>query len=450
MTISEDRFDLLRNFFRYLVPSIIALLSVSTAAVVDGLLVAHYLGPEAVSAVNLLIPPMTLMFGLSLMFAIGGVVQCTYYRAENNQASADTIFTNTLLVVLAIALLLEASAFVLRYKLFAILGATPDVITFLNDYFCVLLVGVPLQLIAVVLYYFVRGFGYPRAATTALLCGACINVVLDFYFLGVLRLGIASAAAATVAAQITQFLILGIIIYRRQLLRWRPSWLRLKETFHSSANGISEFVNEISVGLVIGVMQWILIRQDGVNAVAGFALVNYGLFINAMVCCAVAEVVYTLASQNIGSGQIHTARAYRRLAIVCVLGFTSTFAVVFGMWGPNWFLFLVPVHAADYAVQYLGWLWPVFILCGINMIISAWFTGCRRVMESTSIAILRSLILPLVFVCFIVIFQLDLPAVAVLPAAEICTLIVAFWLFARFGSVTLSDSGYRELPPVQQ
>lgn len=440
ITSAASEPGLLRTFLHYLIPSIVALLSVSTAAVVDGLLVAHYLGPEAVSAVNLLIPPMTLMFGLSLMFAIGGGVQCAYYKAENDNPAANAIFSNTIFLVLILAIFLAASTFLLRYPLFTLLGASPEIIALLDAYFCVLLLGVPLQLVAVVFYYFVRGLGHPRKATAALLCGAGINAALDIYLLGVLRLGIASAAWATVAAQLTQFLILLTVMLRYRILHWQLDLRRIKETIRSSANGLSEFVNEISVGLVIGVTQWILIRQHGVDAVAGFALVNYGLFINAMVCCAVAEVIYTLGSQNIGAGRVHRAHEYLRLAILCTLAFTIGFTLILIAFGPQWFAFLVPSAAAEYAIVFLNWLWPVFTLCGLNMAISAWFTGCRRVKESTVIAMSRSLILPAMFIVLIYWTGLNVPAVAALPTAEIITFALAVWFFLRNGMLRKTES----------
>lgn len=431
INVADKSEPLLRNFIRYLIPSIVALLSVSTAAVVDGLMVARFIGPQAVAAVNLLIPPMTLMFGLSLMFAIGGSIQAAYHAGENKLTAAHTIFSNTLLVVALFAVVAAGTAFLFRNGLFRFLGATADMMPVLDAYFCVFLLGVPFQLLAVVFYYFVRSAGRPRAATSALLFGAGVNIALDLYLLGVLRLGIASAAWATVAAQFTQFVILLSVLVRSKLFCWKPNLRHIPEVVHSGLNGLSEFINEISVGLVIGLLHWLLIRKYDVNGVAGFALINYALFINAMVCCAVAEVVFTLASQNIGAGNLSRARQYLRLAAASLMIFTGGFTLLLLGKGADWFSLFLPGDAAAYAAQFLGWLWPAFLLAGLNMLISAWFTGCRAIRASTVIAVSRSLFLPILFLTAISLSELQVSLVAALPAAELITFGMALWLWVR-------------------
>lgn len=422
----ENRFFL--HFFRYLIPSIIALLSVSSATIVDGLMVARFIGHEAVSAVNLLIPPLTFMFGLSLMFAIGNAVQATYYLGQAKNKDVQRVFSNTALVVGGIAIVAVTIAYVLQESIFSILGAPEEILIYLRRYFSVLLIGVPFQLLSVVFYYFIRSLGYPRQATWGLMLGASINIVLDVIFLGVLKLDIASAAWATVMAQITQFSVLLWVVRSKGNMVWKPSLHRIKEVFQAAMNGLSEFINEISVGIVIGVMHWILGTQYGVDALAGFALVNYGVFLNVMICCAVAEVVYTLASQRLSVGDNNGAKIYRHLSIGFIFVFSCAYSFTLIVLGPKLFLFLYPESAAEFAEYYLKWIWPAFILCGFNMVISAWFTGCQMITQSTLIAMSRSLILPLIFLWVLMECFNSYPPVFSFVLAEILTVMLSIIL----------------------
>jgi len=426
--VTETHF--LRTFFYYLIPSVVGLLSISTASVVDGLLVAHFLGSSPLAAVNLLIPVITFYFGVGLMLAVGVSVRATFYLGQQREADASTLFSNCVLLVALFAVIAMTAATLLQERLFAALGAPSEIFPLLHDYFQVLLLGWLPQLLAVALYYCLRSLGYPKAATGALVAGALVNVILDWTFLGIFHWGIASAAWATVIAQLVQCGVLLLLFLRLpHRLQWRPRWRGLKDVFRAGTNGFSEFINEISVGVVLGVLHWLLLRQAGTDAMAGFALVNYGLFIHTMIGCAIAEVVYTLVSRNAGSGRYEDAQVFFRLGLFVAVIFSGTYTGVLLLFGPAWIDALFPSAAGHYSHQYLTWIWPAFIACACSLVLSAYFTGLQNARDSASIALLRSLILPLIFLLATAQGWIDLPPVAAITFAEWLTLAVAigFW-----------------------
>jgi putative MATE family efflux protein len=425
---SHESPHFLRTFLYYLIPSVVGLLSISTASVVDGLLVAHFLGPSSLAAVNVLIPVITFYFGVGLMLAVGVSVRAAFYLGQQREADASTIFSNCVLLTALFAVIMMAIATLLQEQLFAVLGAPREIFPLLRDYFPVLLLGWLPQLLAVVFYYCLRSLGYPRAATGALVAGALVNIMLDWIFLSVFRWGLASAAWATVAAQLIQCGAL-LLLFRclPHRLFWRPRWRGWMNVVRAGANGFSELINEISVGVVLGVLHWLLLRHAGTDAMAGFALVNYSLFIHTMIGCAVAEVVYTLVSRNVGSGRYEDAQVFFRLGLWVAVIVSGTYTFVLLMFGPAWIDYLFPSAAAHYSHQYLTWIWPAFIACACSLVLSAYFTGLQNARASASIALLRSLLLPLIFFLATGRGWIDLPPVAAIVFAEWITLGVAVW-----------------------
>jgi Na+-driven multidrug efflux pump len=425
---THQNIRILRTFFHYLIPSVIGLLSLSTASVVDGLLVAHFLGPAALAAVNLLIPVLTFYFGVGLMLAVGASVRATFDLERQGHADASMIFSNTLLLVAVLAFSAMVAAYFLQSVLFSLLGAPPELHLLLRQYFQVLLLGWLPQLLAVTFYYFVRALGHPRAATGALICGAMVNIVLDGLFLGIFRWDLASAAWATVIAQTIQCLVLWTWFLRLPHgLRWRPRWRGLKIVGRASANGFSEFINEISAGVVLGVLHSQLLRQSGADALAGFSLVNYSLFIHLMIGCAIAEVVYTLVSRHTGRGDFVGARSFFHAGLLSALSIAGMYTLVLLIFGPLWMRAIFPQAAGDYSHAYLLWIWPAFIACACNLVLGARFTGLQNARISLSIALLRSLFLPLALLVLVDWARLGVPAVAAIPAAEWMTLAMAIW-----------------------
>jgi Na+-driven multidrug efflux pump len=81
------------TFIKYLVPSLLGLIAMTSASLVDGIFIGNYLGTTALAAVNLIIPITMLMFGVGIMLSIGGSVLSGKYLGENNVTAASAIFS---------------------------------------------------------------------------------------------------------------------------------------------------------------------------------------------------------------------------------------------------------------------------------------------------------------------------------------------------------------------
>ena len=72
------------TFIKYMMPSLLGLIAMTSASLVDGMFIGNYEGVTALAAVNLIIPITTLLFGVSMMISIGGSVRGGKYLGEKN------------------------------------------------------------------------------------------------------------------------------------------------------------------------------------------------------------------------------------------------------------------------------------------------------------------------------------------------------------------------------
>ena len=151
------------------------------------------------------------------------------------------------------------------------------------------------------LYYFVRVDGNPILASLSLIISAMMNIVLDWVFLAEMGMGIEGAAYAT---GISQSLIL-IILFSHFLKKDRHlgltslsgSWWRV---YQGMANGVSEFANEISIGLTTLLLNWVMITRVGIEGVAALTIVNYLFFIGVIIFNTLLSATCTLVSMRLG------------------------------------------------------------------------------------------------------------------------------------------------------
>ncbi|MFQ3787688.1 MATE family efflux transporter [Halomonas sp. A29] len=424
-------------FFRYALPSVAGLLALTTANIVDGIFIGNFVGGEALAALNLLIPCFAMLFGLALALAIGGTVRAGKYMGEGNTTAASAIFSKSLIATFGLALTAALLGAVFHESLYRLLGASPELYPLMSEYFLLIVWVLVVQLVTMVLYYFIRVDGFPGLATVALVAGAGTNIVLDALLVGYLDYGLRGAAVATGCAQLLQLaILLSYFASKRRRLRFRLRQDGWGEVLKAGGNGISEWINEASVGLVMLLINWLLIISHGVSGVAAFTVVNYLIFLSLMVFYGIADAMHVLLSHNLGAGNARRIRTFMGCGVSVILGLGGV--LVLAVWfqgGSLVRLFLDP--AADPAItgladRFLTILWPLFLINGLNVLLSVYLTAMQKPLPSAVVALSRSLVLPGLLLVLIATFFPHWPLLVALPLAEWLTFGLALALFLRF------------------
>lgn len=418
----------LATFARFALPSILGLLAITTASIVDGIFVGHFVSSDGLAAINLLIPYLTLVFGFALMIAIGGAVRCGHFLGQSMAEKASSVLSKCLAAVLLVGVSFMLLSWWQDERILRLLGTPDSLLPLILPYFHVIAAVLVIQIFTMVLYYFVRQDNGQKLGTTALVTGALMNIVLDTVFIGYLDMGLLGAAWATAIAQTVQLVILVSYFLRQQRLlywSWPSDWAELK---HISFNGLSECINEISGGLVILVLNWLLVTQLNVDGIAAFAVINYMIFVSLMLYYGIADALHLLVSHNHGAGKPQRISQFLFTAIAMVLLISLGMTLVL-LLCPQFltalFLNEAAQGTAELSVQFAQLVWPLFLINGVNVILSIYLTAMQKPKPSMLIALSRGLILPVgLLLLFTFILSSPLFLVA-LPLAEWLTFSLA-------------------------
>ena len=94
-----EKDSILKIFIKYAVPSVLGMLAMSTAQVVDGIFIGRFVGPEGLAAINLAWPLVMVFSGISLMIGIGGSTLANISRGAGSDRSADNFYTMTMMIL---------------------------------------------------------------------------------------------------------------------------------------------------------------------------------------------------------------------------------------------------------------------------------------------------------------------------------------------------------------
>lgn len=388
----------LPTFFYYAVPSMVGLVALTTTSLVDGIFVGNYVGAQALASVTLLVPLLTVLNALALMFAIGGSVGAGAHIGAEDPRTASSVFSQTLLATVAATTLFALASIVFEPWLFRLLNVPAELVPMVGQYFGILRWTLVIQLTTMVLYYFVRADGHPILATVALLVGSLGNITLDVFFVCQWGWGLAGAAWSTAIAQVAQAAVLCTYFFsRRRTLQfsWRQSrWAHL---FRACYNGVSEFINEISAGIIIWLLNFLLIGRLGVDGVAAFSVVSYYIYLSLMLTYGVADALHLLVSQNYGAGNRQRIRQFLSTAVMASggIGFILALSLLlFREQLTGWFLSGEEAAIVAEAGRLAAAVWPLFLVNGVNVILSCYLTAIHQPTPSAIVATLRGLVLP--------------------------------------------------------
>ena len=423
------------NFFALFIPSIIGLLAFSSASLIDGIFVGNFVGAQALAAINLLIPFINLLFGIGYMLSVGGSVRGGKYIGEGRFDLASGVFSKILILCMSFSIMVVIVGLYFEDHLYRALGANDELIPLMSEYFRIRFPFMIAEMFIIVMYYFVRIDGFANFSAVGILVASVINVILDYVFVAEFQWGLAGAAWATGLAQACAVLyFLSYFILKKRKLSIRLKQQHWLEVFQASFNGMSEFINEVSASLIAFILNWLLIISVGTNGVAAITIINYLLLVGIMVVYSISEACQVFISQNFGAGNIQRIKQYALVtAMACavtsgvfiflLLGFTDEMIAMF--------LNDTSEAAAQLAHEYVAILWPIFLVNGFTISISAYLTALHAAKESAAIALSRGIILPVIFIMVLYYYVPSIPFLWALPIAEGLTFVLAVMLFLR-------------------
>ena len=184
-------------FRKIFLPTLLGMIFNALITIVDGIFVGRGVGPEGIAAVNIIAPLFMVTTGLGLMFGIGSAVIAGVAIASKRFEKANTMMTSAFLFSTAVIVVIIVLCLGFTDNVARLLGSSEILMDKATDYLLFLLIGlVPLmwQCIGMMV---IRLDGSPKYAMLCNAIPAVVNIVLDWWFVFPLGMGVKGAAFAT-------------------------------------------------------------------------------------------------------------------------------------------------------------------------------------------------------------------------------------------------------------
>jgi putative MATE family efflux protein len=425
-------------FLKYIIPSIFALLAISSANIVDGYFVGNYVGTTGLAAINITYPIFSLLFGVGLMFAVGSSVMVSKLLGENKKEEALNIFSKAIIAVTFFSLLACTLVYFNIENILYLLDVDEALTKSTFSYMSVIIIFLPFVMVGITVDYFVRADENPNLSFVALLSSAVLNIILDYIFIVKLGYGLSGAAWATgLSYTVVIFILLPHFFLKNTKLRFVKPIGSFKVILTALKNGISEFINESSAGITVMIFNFFMIKYLGTEGVASYTIITYFIMVSIMISFAISDGIQPIVARHYGAKEFTRIKTFLKLASSTILLF-SIVLVLFVLTSPetliNIFLNEQANETKTITVEFLSYAWVAFLFIGLNILTTSYLTAIHQPFASATISIARSLILPILFVSLFSFYFGIVGVYMALPFSEIVTFIIAMYLFKRYAN----------------
>lgn len=415
------------KFARYVSQNILGMIGISAYILADTFFISKAEGADGITALNLVLPIYSLIFGVGAMIGVGSATRFNILRARKDR-KADEFFSNALMFALIFGIVFIGMGIFVPGKLIAFLGGDARIVAVGTSYTRIFLLFAPFFMGNHICNAFVRNDGSPSLAMQATLFSSLFNIVMDYVLMFPFGMGMAGAALATAFSPVVGILMCCRHFFsKRSTIRWvwrRPS---LKRLIEACQLGMSAFIGEIASGVTTVIFNFLILGLAGNDGVAAYGIVANTAIVATSIFNGVSQGSQPLFSECYGKGDRESVRKILEMAVG-----TSIVLAILVVLATN--VFTEPIvrifnseqngQMAVYALEGVRLYFIGFLFAGFNMVGTGYLGATEKAGWAFFTSIVRG-VLAISVCAYVLAGLLGMTGIwLAFPAAELLTAIL--------------------------
>lgn len=309
-------------FFHAAIPGVISMFAMSVYSIIEGIFVGQFVGGEAFAAMNIAMPLVFINFSLADMVGVGASVPISIALGQKDEDRACNLFSAAVLMIFLAAIAVGSVMFLLAPAIIHAMGAQGAVADLAITYLRIAAALGPASTLVFAMDNFLRISGFVRGSMLLNLLMSCLQIGSLILFVPCLKMGLVGSCIAIHIGMVSGALIAMIpFLLGKSVLKFRKPKISAPMLKQIVACGSPTFLNNIAGRVFAMVMNTLLLRIGGNNAVAAFSVLMYSSDL-------VQPMLYGLCdSMQPAIGYNWGAQAYHRVKALAKCTFTATATV---------------------------------------------------------------------------------------------------------------------------
>lgn len=312
-----------RSLFFFALPMIIGNLFQQFYNMADSIIVGNLVGEDALAAVGASYSFTTVFIMIAIGGGIGASVLTSQYLGAGHYREMKSSVYTFLIAFAVFSTLLAVLGFAVNPTVLRLLKTPDNILSDAVSYLQIYFVGLPFMFMYNILSANFNALGRSRIPLFLLIFSSILNIVLDLWMVGSLKMGVAGAAVATVIAQGIAAVI-SLVILMRLLSTYAVEGKVQRFRSDMFVTGVKVAIPSIVQQSIVSI--GMLLTQSAVNQFGSSALAGYSAGTRLESLCivpmiATGNAMSTFTAQNLGAGRPERVRQGYRAAYGIIIGF---------------------------------------------------------------------------------------------------------------------------------
>lgn len=374
-----------KNVILFSLPYLLSYFLQTLYGMADLFIIGQYDCVASTTAVSVGSQIMHMITVMIVGLAMGTTVSIAQAIGANNRKQASKAIGNTIILFMGVSIIGMVLLLILVHPIVSAMSTPAEAVKGTVTYLTICFIGIPFITAYNIISSIFRGMGDSKSPMYFIAVACAANIVLDYLFMGVFKLGPAGAALGTTISQAISVLVALIVIIKRK------SIVLIKTDFKPHRPVMGKI---LSIGIPIAVQDGliqvafivitIIANQRGLNDAAAVGIVEKIISFLFLVPSSMLSTVSALGAQNIGAGKQKRAIETLRYAVLIAVGFGILATITIQFTAGSIVSLFTDGNTSDGAEvirlgsQYLrGYIFDS-IFAGIHFCFSGYFCACGK------------------------------------------------------------------------
>ena len=317
-----------KAFMRLLPVQVLSLLTAALNTTIDSMITGTYLGTEAMAAIGLFAPIITIIYLCYVIFD-GMLIMIGTYIGSGNESGVNDVFNTGMLAAVCYGLVLSCIGFVFSKPVSEIMGGTGNLAFLFTEYVKGYAPGIPFLILSCGLSMMISYNNAIRRSYISIAVMAISNMIMDLIMVVFLKKGVVGIGVATSISYICSVIVLiPSFLVRSNTLHFivlKPNFAELREMLRL---GLKQLAFNLGNTLKTYIVNIAVLNLAGAAAVAVINVQNSLSSVFGAFPCGNASAYSTLSGIYYGEEDRRSFLSLTKLALIVGVSMTTAITLL--------------------------------------------------------------------------------------------------------------------------
>jgi putative MATE family efflux protein len=423
------------------VPASIGILVMSLNILVDTIFVGHWIGSQAIAAINVVLPVSFFIAALGMSIGIGGSSIISRALGAKQTSKALKTFGNQITMTIILTFTLVFFGLYHIENIIPVFGGKGTIFEPAKIYYRIVLYGVPFLALSMMGNTVIRAEGKPKFAMYAMMIPSITNLLLDVLLINVMDFGMMGAAWATTGSYILCFVfILWFFISKNSEMKISLPHFKLQRSIVAEISNLGSVTlsRQAVVSVTYLLMNNILFDFGGETSVTSYAIVSRMLMFALFPIFGITQGFVPIAGYNYGAKNYDRVKQTIRIAIIYAMVMASlVFVLLIGFPELITRMFTTDALVIEKTPTAMRWVFAATPIIAVQLIGSAYFQAVGKSIPALLLTLSRQgfFFIPLIFI--LPLWYGELGVWMAFPVSDVLSTLLTGYILYRETSVKL-------------